>query len=124
MSEQRERIMQLTNFLPAEILAKYRRLGWEFQLDEWRDSDDELQADLAFKSPRMAKFETSYSGPMGELTLKDEEAWAVAREYMDNNLCFQSEFKQKFLDFFRQNRQVNPESVVPVIEFKIKTQND
>lgn len=115
--------MQLTEFLPAETLAKYHKLGWTFKVDEWRNKNDELQADLSFKSPRMSKFETSYAGKIGEPTLRDEEAWAVAREYMDKNLVFQAEFKQKFLDFFRQNQQVNPESVVPVIEFKIKTSN-
>lgn len=111
----------LTDFLPAEVLTKYRKLGWEFRLDEWTNKECEKQTDLAFKSPRMNAFETSYSGTMGEKSLLDEEAWAVAREYMDRNLCFQAEFKQKFLDFFRQNKQVNPESVVPVIEFKIKS---
>lgn len=111
--------MQLANFLPAEILTKYRKLGWEFRLDEWL-KDEERRADLAFKSPRMEHFETSYSGYIGEPTLLDEEAWAVAREYMDKNLVFQMEFKEKFLDFFRHNKQVNPESVVPVIEFKIR----
>lgn len=113
--------MTLTDFLDGQILTRYRKMGWDFKLDEWVNKNDERQADLAFKSPRMKKFEVSYSGPMAERTLLDEEAWAVAREYMDKNLCFQAEFKQKFLDFFRQNKQVNPESVVPVIEFKIKS---
>ncbi len=114
--------MQLTDFLPAETLSKYRKLGWTFQLDEFK-TEDGLKADLAFKSPRMSSFELSLIGPISERTLLDEEAWNVAREYMEKNPLFQIEFKEKFLNFFRHNKKVDPESVIPVIEFKIKSSN-
>lgn len=114
--------MQTSDFLDGATISKYRKLGWNFRVDQWQ-SQNGPEFDLEFKSPRMSKWETSYGGRIAERTLLDEEAWAVAREYMDKNLCFQTEFKEKFLEFFRLNKTVDPESVLPVIEFKLKPQN-
>lgn len=70
--------MQSTNFLPVETLDKYQKLNWEFRIDEWFNKNDEKQADLTFKSPRMSGFKTIYSDSIGERILLDEEARTVA----------------------------------------------
>ena len=112
--------MPLTDFLPAEVLAKYRQLGWEFGSETWINKVQKRQFALTYKSPRMIRPEVSYSEKMGEAGLLDEEAWAVARRFMDDSPIFTGLLRDKMLTLFRKNKKINPDDVEIELNFNIK----
>lgn len=113
--------MKVADFFPdIAVLNKYRGLGWHFDVDSWtKDGEDKFA--LSFQSPRMKKPEITYLDKLWGQTLKEEEAWAVARRFMDENLMFQATFKQAMLDLFNKNTKVDPDAVEIDLEFKTKT---
>ena len=112
--------MPLTDLLPAEVLTKYRQLGWEFGTETWINKKQERQFALTYKSPRMVRPEISYHDRLGETILLDEEAWCVARRFMDNSPIFVGLLKDKMLTLFRRNKKINPDDVEIELNFNIK----
>ena len=112
--------MNLTDLLPAEVLAKYRQLGWEFSTETWINKKQERQFALTYKSPRMIKPEISYLETLGESVLLDEEAWCVARRFMDDSPIFTGLLRDKMLTLFRKNKKINPDDVEIELNFNIK----
>ena len=112
--------MSLTDLLHAEVLAKYRQLGWEFGTETWINKKQERQFALTYKSPRMIRPEISYHDRLGETILLDEEAWAVARRFMDDSPIFTGLLREKMLTLFRKNKKVNPDDIEIELSFKLR----
>jgi hypothetical protein len=115
--------MSPINFFPdASVYKKFQSQHWQFDIETWKKDGEERFA-LKYKSPRMNRFEITDLPHLFEPSLRDEESWTVARRFMDDNLMFQAELKQKMLDLFRANSKINPDDVEVKLEFKIKSKN-
>lgn len=113
------RELQIADFFPDKnVLWKYKQLGWQFQLEKWRGKDDVIQANLQFKSPRMQRMEDTFADTLSERELLDEEAWMVARRFMDDNAMFVCQLRQKMTDIFRKNKKIEqPDNLMVEINF-------